>query len=71
MLYLSPLLFIKDRIIVWSLLCTTSFLLIPEGLSQGIFRGTRDHVNLLACHMFVVLLMSHNQIIFPYSLKKW
>jgi hypothetical protein len=25
--------------IVWSLLCTASFLLIPEGLSQGIFRA--------------------------------
>jgi hypothetical protein len=69
MLYLSPPLFIKDRIIVWLLLCTASFLLIPEGLSQGIFRGTRDHVNLLAYHMFVVLLKSHSQSILPYSLK--
>ncbi|PWZ17743.1 hypothetical protein Zm00014a_033090 [Zea mays] len=40
--------------IVWSLLCTASFLLIPEGLSQGIFRAAAKN------HKDVLIVVDHN-----------
>jgi hypothetical protein len=56
MLYLSQPLFIKDRIIVWSLLSTAPFLLIPEG-SHKEFSGEPE-IMLICWHAKCLLYCS-------------